>query len=148
MKTAVAYFSASGVTAAKAREIAEKLNAALCEISPAVPYTREDLDWQNSFSRSSVEMKDPASRPELAARDLDFSDCDKVLIGFPIWWYTAPHIINTFLETYDLSGREIVLFATSGGTRIDKAVKDLQAAYPHLNISGGSLVNGSVESIL
>ena len=148
MKTAVAYFSASGVTAARAKELAAKLNGSLYEICPAVPYTDEDLDWRDSGSRSSVEMTDPASRPALASADLDFSDCDRVLIGFPIWWYTAPHIINTFLETYDLAGKDIVLFATSGGSGIDKAVRDLQAAYPHLNISGGKLVNGSIESIL
>lgn len=148
MKTAVAYFSASGVTAARAKELCAKLNGCLYEIRPAVPYTDEDLDWRDSGSRSSVEMTDPASRPALASADLDFSDCDRVLIGFPIWWYTAPHIINTFLETYDLAGKDIVLFATSGGSGIDKAVRDLQAVYPHLNISGGKLVNGSIESIL
>lgn len=147
MKTAVAYFSASGVTAAKAKEIAGKLDGYLCEIRPAVPYTAEDLDWRNPASRSSVEMKDPSSRPALAGTDLDFSGCDRVLVGFPIWWYTAPHIINTFLETYDLSGKEIILFATSGGSGIERAVRDLQAAYPHLNISGGRLANGSIKGI-
>ncbi len=147
MKTVVTYFSASGVTASKAEKIAELFGADLYEIKPAVLYSKADLDWRDQNSRSSLEMKDPASRPALAETDHDFSAYDKVLIGFPIWWYTAPTLINTFVEAYDLSGKEIVLFATSGGSGIDKAVKNFQAAYPQLNISGGRLVNGSVKGL-
>ncbi|MBQ3460506.1 MAG: NAD(P)H-dependent oxidoreductase [Solobacterium sp.] len=147
MKTAVTYFSASGVTAGKAKKIAEMIPADLYEIRPAVPYSRADLNWRDPKSRSSREMKDPASRPALAETDHDFRAYDRVLIGFPIWWYTAPTLINTFVETYDLSGKEIVLFATSGGSGIDKAVKDFQTAYPQLNIKGGRLVNGSVKEL-
>lgn len=137
MSTLVAYFSASGVTARKAKVLAEELGADLYEIAPAVPYTSADLDWMDKKSRSSVEMNDRSSRPALAKTEGDFSAYDTVYVGFPIWWYTAPTIINTFLETFDLTGKKIELFATSGGSGIDKAVKELKAQYPALNISGG-----------
>lgn len=144
MSKLIAYFSASGVTERKAKELAKAIGADLYEIAPAVRYTGADLDWMNKKSRSSVEMNDRSSRPALAETDHDFSAYDKIYIGFPIWWYTAPTIINAFLETYDFTGKKIVLFATSGGSSIDKAVKDLKKQYPSLDIAGGKLLNGKV----
>ena len=144
MSKLVAYFSASGTTEAKANELAKVIGAELYEIAPAVRYTSADLDWMNKKSRSSVEMNDKSSRPALAETEHDFGAFDVIYIGFPIWWYTAPTIINTFLETFDFSGKKIVLFATSGGSSIDKAVKDLKKQYPALDITGGKLLNGRV----
>ncbi len=135
MSSIVTYFSASGVTEAKAKKLAEKIGADLYEIKPAVPYTKADLDWMDKKSRSSIEMNDKDFRPALADTGYDFSGYDTVYIGFPIWWYTAPTIINTFLETYDLSGKKILLFYTSGGSTIDRAVRDLSKQYPELDIS-------------
>ena len=149
MSKLVAYFSASGVTEAKAKQLAQVVGAELYEIAPAVRYTRADLNWMDKKSRSSVEMNDKSFRPALAETERDFSAFDEIYIGFPIWWYTAPTIINTFLETFDLSGKKIVLFATSGGSSIDKAVRDLQGLYPQLNILKGKLLRGKVtEDIL
>ena len=144
MSKLVAYFSASGVTEAKAKELAKVIGAELYEIVPAVRYSDADLNWMDKKSRSSVEMGDKSSRPALAETEHDFSACDVIYIGFPIWWYTAPTIINTFLETFDFSGKKIVLFATSGGSGIDRAVKDMRKQYPALNITGGKLLNGKV----
>ena len=137
MSKLVAYFSASGRTEAKAKKLAKALGAELYEIVPAVRYTRADLNWMDKKSRSSVEMNDRTSRPALAETEHDFSAYDEIHLGFPIWWYTAPTIINTFLETFDFSGKKIVLFATSGGSTIDKAVRDLQQQYPQLDIVKG-----------
>ena len=144
MSKLAAYFSASGVTEAKAKELAKVVGADLYEIAPAIRYTSADLDWMNKKSRSSVEMSDRSSRPALAETEHDFGAYDVIYIGFPIWWYTAPTIINTFLETFDFSGKKIVLFATSGGSSIDKAVRDMRKQYPELNIAGGKLLNGKV----
>ena len=144
MSKLVTYFSASGVTEARAKELAEVTGADLYEIAPEVPYTKADLNWMNRKSRSSVEMKDKSSRPVLAETEHDFSAYDEIYVGFPIWWYTAPTIINTFLETFDLTGKKIVLFATSGGSSISRAVNDLKNQYPQLNIIGGKLLNGRV----
>ena len=134
-KTLVTYFSASGVTANKGQKIAQKIGADTFEIKPAVPYTSADLNWQNSQSRSSVECKDPACRPEIVDGTVDLSAYDTVYIGYPIWWYTAPNIINTFIEANldGLKGKQIVLFMTSGSSGIAKSVKDLQGKYPELN---------------
>ena len=144
MSKLVAYFSASGVTETKAKELAGVIGADTYEIAPAERYTRADLDWTNKKSRSTVEMNDRAFRPALAETKHDFGVYDVIYVGFPIWWYTAPTIINTFLETFDFSGKKIVLFATSGGSGIDRAVKDLKKQYPDLNITGGKLLNGKV----
>ena len=144
MSKLVAYFSASGVTETKAKELAGVIGADTYEIAPAQRYTRADLDWTNKKSRSTVEMNDRAFRPALAETEHDFSAYDVIYVGFPIWWYTAPTIINTFLETFDFSGKKIVLFATSGGSGIDRAVKDLKKQYPGLQITGGKLLNGKV----
>ena len=144
MSKLVAWFSASGVTEEKGKALAKSIGADVHEIAPAARYTTEDLNWTNKKSRSSVEMEDAASRPELAEKETDLSAYDTVYIGFPIWWYTAPHIINTFIESNDFAGKKVVLFATSGGSSIDKAVTDLRRAYPALNIAGGRLLNGKV----
>lgn len=125
-KLLVAYFSASGVTKRAAERVADAAQGALFEIVPKERYTNADLNWMNKQSRSSVEMKDPASRPEIESRVEDMSAYSTVAIGFPIWWYTAPTIIKTFLESYDFSGKKIALFATSGGSGFGKTVKDLK----------------------
>lgn len=121
-KKLVAYFSASGVTKAVAERLAKEADADLFEIKPAVPYTSEDLNWMDKNSRSSVEMKNPDSRPKISSHLSNMSDYDTVFIGFPIWWYVAPTIINTFLESYDFSGKTIVPFATSGGSDMGRTV--------------------------
>ena len=125
-KVLVAYFSTKGVTAKKAEVIAKAAGADLYEIKPEVPYTDEDLDYRNKESRSTVEMKDKASRPAIADKNADIAAYDTIFLGFPIWWYTAPTIINSFLESYDFSGKTIILFATSDGTKFGKAVQDLK----------------------
>ena len=112
-KTLVAYFSAEGTTRRVAENLAQAAGADLYEIRPAVPYTRADLNWMDKKSRSSVEMNDRSYRPELADKDADIASCDRIFLGFPIWWYVAPTIINTFLESYDFTGKTIILFATS-----------------------------------
>jgi len=145
MKNLVAYFSASGVTAGKARALAELTGSELYEIQPEEAYTRADLDWTNKKSRSFVEMHDPDSRPALAERIADVSPYDVVYIGFPIWWGVAPHVVNTFMESSSLEGKEIVLFATSGGSGIEMAVQDMRERYPALDIRGGRLLNGRVD---
>lgn len=122
----VAYFSASGVTKAVAERLAKAADADLFEIKPQIPYTRADLDWTNKKSRSSVEMNNPNSRPKIAEMALNMGDYDIVFIGFPIWWYVAPTIINTFVESYDFSRKTIVPFATSGGSGMGRTVEVLK----------------------
>lgn len=122
----VAYFSASGVTAGVAKKLAEAVGADVFEIKPKVPYTKADLDWMNADSRSSVEMKNKAFRPEIEVGEVDVKVYDTVFLGFPIWWYVAPTIVNTFLEAHDFSGKKIVLFATSGGSRFGKTAEELK----------------------
>lgn len=140
-KTLVAYFSASGVTVAAAKELAQALHADLHEIVPAVPYTSADLDWTNQKSRSTVEMNDPSSRPELASTTLNVSGYDNILVGFPIWWYVEPHIVDTFLEAYDFTGKNLIPFATSGGSGISKAETSLKAHCPAANWKPGKLLH-------
>ena len=127
-KTLVAYFSASGETARLARTLAEAAQADLFAIEPAQPYTAADLNWNNAASRSSVEMNNSAARPAIARRVENMAQYDTVLVGFPIWWYQAPRIIETFLEAYDFSGKTVVPFATSGGSGLGKTEAILQAA--------------------
>lgn len=141
-KKLVAYFSASGVTAAAAKNLAEAAEAELYEIKPQVPYTRADLDWTDKSSRSSVEMNDKSSRPPLADQEAHVENYDTIFLGFPIWWYTAPTIINTFLERYDFTGRTIILFATSGGSGFGRTAADLKASAPGAVIREGKLLNG------
>ena len=142
-KTLVAYFSASGVTKRVAENLAKATDGALYEIRPEIPYTNADLNWMDKKSRSTVEMKDKSSRPELADTDADIASYDKIFVGFPIWWYTAPTIINTFLESYDFSEKTIVLFATSGGSGLGKTAKDLEGSCPGAVIKEGKLLNGN-----
>ena len=139
-KALVAYFSASGVTAKVAKELASSIEADIYEIVPKKKYTAEDLNWQDEKSRSSIEMKDVTSRPDIANNSANVDDADVIFIGFPIWWYTAPHIINSFLESYDFAGKHVVLFATSGGSNIDKSVKDLQNTYTRIRFDGGKKI--------
>lgn len=141
-RTLVAYFSASGTTAAAARTLAEAAGADLYEIRPKVPYTHADLDWTDKKSRSSVEMNDKSFRPPLAGGDAHVEDYSTVFLGFPIWWYTAPTIINTFLESYDFTGKTILLFATSGGSGLGGAAADLRTSAPGAVIRNGKLLNG------
>ncbi len=147
-KTLVAYFSASGVTAEAAKKLAKAAGADLYEIKPAVPYTDKDLDWRNEQSRSSVEMRSKASRPALADNNADISQYDTIYLGFPIWWYVAPTIINSFLESYDFSGKTIILFATSGGSGFGSTAKNLKSSVASdTNIIEGKINNMSDESL-
>ena len=145
-KKLVAYFSAGGNTARLAKKLADAAAADLYEIKPAVPYTREDLNWQNKQSRSSVEMNDHSARPALAPQDADIASYDTIYIGFPVWWYIAPTIINSFLESYDFSGKKIILFATSGGSGFGQAVRNLQPSAPDAEFIEGK-VNPSPKDI-
>ena len=143
MKTLVAYFSASGVTANVAKLLAEAAGADLFEIQPAVPYTNADLNWMDKKSRSTVEMQDKRSRPAIAAPCSNLADYDTIFVGFPIWWYVAPTIINTFLESYDFSNKKIVLFATSGGSGFGNTVNGLKPSVANSTvIKEGKLLNG------
>lgn len=144
-KRLVAYFSASGVTKRAAEIVAEAAGADLYEITPKVRYTDADLNWMDKKSRSSVEMSDKKIRPEIITGDIDVAPYDEILIGFPIWWYVAPTIINTFLESYDFSGKKIVLFATSGGSRFGNTVRELQPSAPNTQIVEGKLLNGATK---
>lgn len=140
-KTLVAYFSASGVTAKLAENLAEAIGADVFEIEPEEPYTRADLDWTNKKSRSTVEMNDPNSRPAVKYIRDNMQDYDTVFVGFPIWWYAAPTIINTFLESYDLTGKIIIPFATSGGSGMGKTNEKLLPS-----CKGAKLIEGKVLS--
>ena len=140
-KVLVAYFSASGTTKSVAQQLAEVAEADLHEIKPEKPYTDADLDWRDKQSRSSVEMKDKNSRPAITDKLKNMQDYDVVYVGFPIWWYTAPTIINTFMESYDFKGKTVIPFATSGGSSIKKACEDLKAAYPDITWKEGKLLN-------
>lgn len=147
-KKLVAFFSASGVTKAAAERLAKTAGADLFEIKPAVPYTRADLDWTNKKSRSSVEMNDQTSCPEIAETLSHMENYDTVFIGFPIWWYVAPTIINTFVESYDFSGKTIVPFATSGGSGMGKTVEVLKTLCPTANWEKGKMLNRVLEKEL
>ena len=139
----VAYFSASGVTAKVAKVLAESANAGLYEIKPKVAYTREDLNWMDKKSRSTIEMQDKKSRPEMADHDAPVADAEVIFVGFPIWWYVAPHIINTFMESYDFSGKTIVLFATSGGSDFGRTLEALEdSVHGSGRIMEGKMLNG------
>ena len=145
MKKLIAYFSASGITGRAARKLADAIKADIYQIRPERPYSAADLDWTDRKSRSSAEMKDESARPAIAGDLPDLSAYDTLYIGFPIWWGIAPRIINTFMEGCDLSGRKIVIFATSGGSSLPYAVDDLRRKYPDLDIAEGKLLNGHVD---
>lgn len=140
-KKLVAYFSASGTTKKTAEMVAEAAGADLYEITPAVAYTKADLNWMDKKSRSSVEMSDKKIRPEITDTDAHIEEYDTIILGFPIWWYVAPTIVNTFLEKYDFSGKKIVLFATSGGSGFGNTVKELKPSAPGAEIVEGKLLN-------
>ena len=140
----VAYFSASGVTAKVAEKLSEAIGADLYAIEPEVPYTKADLDWMDKKSRSTIEMNNPASRPAIAGKRDNMNDYDTVFVGFPIWWYVAPTIINTFLESYDLNGKTIIPFATSGGSDIGKTNERLAPSCKGAKLMDGKVFKGSV----
>ena len=140
-KTLVAYFSATGTTQKAAEQLAGQLNADLYEITPALPYSDADLDWRDKHSRSTLEMNDKSSRPEVKGQIDNLADYDTVWIGFPVWWYTAPTIINTFIEAHDLSGKALNVFATSGGSDVKDSYNDLKKAYPQYIWGESRLMN-------
>ena len=142
MNALVAYFSASGTTAKAAKALANAVGGELYEIKPAVPYTNADLNWMDKNSRSSVEMNDPIFRPEIAGKLEGMDQYDLVFVGFPIWWYVAPTIINTFLESYDFSGKTIVPFATSGGSGMGNTNEKLAPSCPGAILMKGKMLNG------
>ena len=144
-KILVAYFSASGVTKKIAEMLAKEANADLYEIKPAIPYTKEDLNWMDKKSRSSIEMGNKSFRPAIVKDELDPSRYDQILLGFPIWWYVAPTIVNTFLESYDFTGKNITLFATSGGSGFGKTAEELQVSAPNAVIKEGKLLNTATK---
>jgi len=149
-KKLVAYFSATGRTAKAAKLLAEVLGADIHEIQPKIPYTKADLNWLNKKSRSSVEMNNKSIRPEIAESNVQIAEYDVIFLGFPIWWYVAPTIINTFLESSDFSGKKIILFATSGGSKFGKTLEELKVSVPaDTEIVEGKLLNGrqSIASV-
>ena len=146
MKTLVAYFSATGTTEAVAKDLAEVTGATLYEIKPEVKYTAADLDWTVKTSRSSMEMQDRNSRPAIVKDLKDADSYDVIYIGFPVWWYTAPTIINTFIDTYGFKGKTVIFFATSGGSSIEKANAEFKAQYPEINWKAGKTLNYESKS--
>ena len=144
-KVLVAYFSASGVTAKVAGNLAKAVGADLYEIVPEIPYTKADLNWMSKKSRSSVEMADRSSRPAIAARVDDMEQYDTVFVGFPIWWYREPSIIDTFMESYDFSGKTVIPFATSGSSGLGDSYKNLQALAPGAIVKDGRRFKSSAS---
>ncbi len=142
-KMLVTYFSATGRTAKVAELLADALGADIHEIRPKIPYTKADLNWLNKKSRSSIEMNDKSIRPEIVESNVPIAEYDVIFLGFPIWWYVAPTIINTFLEQYDFSGKKIILFATSGGSKFGKTAQELKVSVSDdAEIIEGKLLNG------
>lgn len=147
-KMLVAYFSASGITAKIAEQLSEAIGADLHEIKPKVSYTHDDLDWQNDQSRSSIEMKDKSYRPEIIVDEIDMSKYNTIFLGFPIWWYVAPTIINTFLESYNFEGKTIVIFATSGSSDFGNTIDELKVSLPEsVKLIEGKVLNGKYKNI-
>ena len=144
-KTLVAYFSASGITEKVAQTLAKTIGADIFEIAPKVKYTKADLNWMDKQSRSTIEMNDPSSRPEIAAKCENMGEYDTVFVGFPIWWYVAPTIINTFLESYDLTGKTIVPFATSGGSGMGKTNEKLAPSCKGAKLLEGKVLKSSAN---
>lgn len=141
-KTLVAYFSASGTTASVAKKLADAIGADLFEIAAKPPYTSADLNWRDKTSRSTLEMQDETSRPAFAGAVEDMASYDCVFIGFPVWWYVEPRIIDTFLEAYDFSGKTVIPFATSGGSNLGSAPERMQQLVPGAKVLSGGLLNG------
>ena len=147
-KILVAYFSSTGITARAAEKVAAVTGGELYAILPVEPYTDADLNWTDKQSRSSVEMGDPHARPAIKVSKRDIADYDMIFIGYPIWWDLAPREINTFMESYDLKGKSVIAFATSGGSSIDNSVKALKREYPALNWKEGRLLNQPHEKMI
>ena len=143
MKVLVCYFSASGITKRVAENLAYSIDADLFEIEPVEKYTKEDLDWMDKNSRTTIEMKDKSSRPAISKKVSNLNDYDTVILGFPVWWYTVPTIINTFIEENDLSGKKIYIFVTSGGSSFGGCLRDLKNTYPNLNFVNGNKFTGN-----
>lgn len=143
-KKLVAYFSATGTTAKVAENLAEAIGADIFEMAPSTPYTDADLNWRDANSRSSIEMNDAASRPAIARQRDNMDEYDTIFVGFPIWWYVAPHIVNTFLESYDLAGKTIIPFATSGGSGMGKTNEKLQISCPNSKLLEGKVFKSNV----
>lgn len=147
-KTLIAYFSATGTTKAVAEKIAAATGGELFAIEPQKAYTTADLDWTDKQSRTSIEMNDASSRPALKTKKVNIADYDTIYIGYPIWWYVAPHIIKSFIEAHNLKGKVIIPFATSGGSPIEPTVKELRESYPTLNIRDGKLLNRATDKAI
>ena len=145
-KTLVAYFSASGTTAKVAKKMAEAIGADLFEIKPETPYTGADLNWQNKNSRSSVEMNDRSSRPAVAVKVADMPQYDVVFVGFPVWWYREPSIIDTFMESYDFAGKTVIPFATSGGSGLGDSAANIQKLAKGAKVVNGKRFSGSASA--
>ncbi len=145
MKKLVVYFSASGTTKKVAEKIASEIGADIFEIEPKEAYTQADLDWTNQSSRSTIEMKDRSSRPAIKSNVNNIADYDTIILGFPVWWYTAPTIVNTFIEANDLKGKKINVFVTSGGSGADGSVNDLKQAYAELNFVAGKRLSADAK---
>ena len=140
----VVYFSATGKTAKVAEKLTTGIDADIYEIKPEVKYAKADLNWMNKKSRSSVEMNDKSIRPAIITDDVDLSGYDTIYLGFPIWWYVAPTVINTFLEAYDFTGKKIVLFATSGGSDFGNTATELQPSVPNAEIVEAKVLSGII----
>ena len=144
-KILICYFSISGVTRLKAKELASKLSADIEEIIPVNPYTKQDLDWNNSKSRTSLEMNNESSRPQILPSKYDVSDYNVIFIGYPIWWDLEPRCIDTYLDSHHLKGKKIILFATSGGSGISNSINHIRSCYNDLNIDDGLLLNFGID---
>ena len=140
-KVLVVYFSATGTTGQVAKQIAKTADADICEIAPSKPYSSADLDWTNKQSRSSVEMSNPKSRPEIKALSVDVRKYDYVFLGYPIWWDLAPRTVNSFIEAANLAGKTVIPFATSGSSTITNSVAVLKKSYPKIKLQTGKLLN-------
>ena len=145
-KVLVSYFSASGVTRGVAEEIAKIVEGDLFEIVPKEKYTEEDLDWTDKNSRSTIEMNDKSFRPKVKNKVDNIEEYNKVILGFPVWWYTAPTIINTFIEENDLKNKSIYVFVTSGGSGVDGSLNDLKKSYSDLNFVSGKRLSRNINS--
>ena len=145
-KTLVAYFSASGTTAKVAKKMAEAIGADLFEIKPETPYSGADLNWQNKNSRSSVEMNDRSSRPAIAVKVADMPQYDVVFVGFPVWWYREPSIIDTFMESYDFAGKTVIPFATSGGSNLGDSAANMQKLAKGAKVVNGKRFSGNASA--
>ena len=144
-KTLICYFSASGVTKKEAERIAALVNGTLFEIEPVDKYTAADLDWMDKESRSTKEMQDEASRPKVVRKVDGMDEYDKVIVGFPVWWYVAPRIINTFIEENDLTNKKVYVFVTSGSSSFANSLKDLREKYPNINFVNGIRITNSTS---